>query len=78
MTGQGRGYSFYASSDSNRNVKNMYVAVKEQRQGTVDFRTRRLAETAPADCGGNVHVHESRREPDMSGCVPLSLKRYDI
>lgn len=27
---------------------------------------------------GNVHVHESRREPDMLGCGPLSLKRYDV
>lgn len=27
---------------------------------------------------GNVHVHESRREPDMLGCGPLSLKRYGV
>ena len=26
-------------------------------------------------CGGDVHVHESRQEPDMSGCGPLKSEK---
>lgn len=27
---------------------------------------------------GSVHVHESRREPEMLGCGPLSLRRHEV